>query len=329
MLAWMAKKLSPLVAAAASAPSLQPAHVHSPNPLDWDDLRHVLAVAEGGNLSLAAGLLGVNHTTVLRRIAALEARLGGELFVRKGHYVPTPLGDAALAAARAMSHEAERLDQQLALGLQPLVGLVSWAVHHSFLLDVAVPYAAEFLDAHPRVQLEVIEPTDAHAVRQADVLLGLGEAPRRYVVRPICAVAWRAYATTTLASTLRIVQAAEAPVTPWVDLANASDLTQPHAWLNKQISSGGERRVAVESLAAAAAAARAGLGVAVLPTGLVAALAKDNGLQPVSEAIAPLTSTLWLALAPRAQHVPRLASFVEFMASRMAADSRLSGPSVG
>lgn len=52
--------------------------------LDWSDLRYALAVGNTGGLAAAARQLGVNHTTVLRRLDALEARLGdvvGSVFV--------------------------------------------------------------------------------------------------------------------------------------------------------------------------------------------------------------------------------------------------------
>ena len=48
----------------------------------WDDLRFVLSVAEEGTLSGAARTLGVNHSTVLRRVAAFEAEKGVQLFER-------------------------------------------------------------------------------------------------------------------------------------------------------------------------------------------------------------------------------------------------------
>ena len=50
--------------------------------LNWDNLRYVLAVANAGSLASAARLLGVNHTTVLRRVSAFEKRLGQRLFER-------------------------------------------------------------------------------------------------------------------------------------------------------------------------------------------------------------------------------------------------------
>ena len=46
----------------------------------WDDVRYFLAVARGGSVRAAAGHLGVNHSTVLRRIAQLEERLGAHMF---------------------------------------------------------------------------------------------------------------------------------------------------------------------------------------------------------------------------------------------------------
>lgn len=48
--------------------------------IDWDDVRYFLAAARGGSLRAAAKRLGVNHATVLRRIAQLEDRLGAQMF---------------------------------------------------------------------------------------------------------------------------------------------------------------------------------------------------------------------------------------------------------
>ena len=48
--------------------------------IDWDDVRYFLAVARGGSVRAAAAQLGVNHSTVLRRIAQLEERLGAQMF---------------------------------------------------------------------------------------------------------------------------------------------------------------------------------------------------------------------------------------------------------
>jgi DNA-binding transcriptional LysR family regulator len=80
---------------------------------NWDDLRFVLAVAEGGSVSAAARALGVNHATVLRRVAAFEERHGLSLFEKgaRGYSIPPDRikvieaareVEAAMAAVRRM-----------------------------------------------------------------------------------------------------------------------------------------------------------------------------------------------------------------------------------
>ena len=62
-------------------------------PLDWETLRHALAVGNAGSIGGAARALGVNHTTVLRRLDALEQQLGTRLFERqRSGYQPTEAG---------------------------------------------------------------------------------------------------------------------------------------------------------------------------------------------------------------------------------------------
>src|SRR3546814_21162377 len=79
--------------------------------IDWDDVRYFLAVARGGSVRAAAGRLGVNHSTVLRRIAQLEDRLGAHMFERlPSGYRLTAAGEEVLELA----HQMEASSQQMA-----------------------------------------------------------------------------------------------------------------------------------------------------------------------------------------------------------------------
>jgi DNA-binding transcriptional LysR family regulator len=83
--------------------------------LEWDDLRFVLAVASAGSLAGAARALGVNHTTVLRRVIAFEKRLGLRLFERlPTGYVLTAGGEELIAAARRVEETITTLERKLA-----------------------------------------------------------------------------------------------------------------------------------------------------------------------------------------------------------------------
>jgi DNA-binding transcriptional LysR family regulator len=71
--------------------------------LQWDDLRIVLALGRAGTLAGAAKALGLDRSTVFRRIGAVEAGLGVALFERLGGaWHPTVAGDAAAAAAEPL-----------------------------------------------------------------------------------------------------------------------------------------------------------------------------------------------------------------------------------
>ena len=78
--------------------------------IDWDDVRYFLAVARGGSVRAAAEHLGVNHSTVLRRIAQLEERLGAQMFEKlPSGYRLTAAGEEVLELAHqmALAHAAD------------------------------------------------------------------------------------------------------------------------------------------------------------------------------------------------------------------------------
>ena len=79
----------------------------STGEMDWSDLRTVLAIVRGGGLSGAARDLGTKHSTVFRRLEAIETRLGVKEFERgRAGYRPSAHGDVIADAARAMEEAA-------------------------------------------------------------------------------------------------------------------------------------------------------------------------------------------------------------------------------
>src|SRR5262245_5517549 len=75
-----------------------------PSLLQWDDIRYFLAVAQAGSLNAAAKRLGVNQTTVGRRVKVLEARLGADLFDRRDNRLVLT-GDGSVAYEEALKME--------------------------------------------------------------------------------------------------------------------------------------------------------------------------------------------------------------------------------
>src|SRR5690242_21762714 len=82
--------------------------------IDWDDVRYFLAVARGGSVRSAAGSLGVNHSTVLRRIAQLEDRLGAKMFEKlPSGYRLTAAGEEVLELAIQMEASSHQLETRV------------------------------------------------------------------------------------------------------------------------------------------------------------------------------------------------------------------------
>ena len=83
-------------------------------PLEWSDIPFVLAVCEAGSLSAAARNLGVNHSTVFRRIEGVEARLGVRLFERLSQgYVMTPAGELFFEQAQGLRDGLNGIQREL------------------------------------------------------------------------------------------------------------------------------------------------------------------------------------------------------------------------
>ncbi len=82
--------------------------------LNWDDFRLLLAVARSGSASGAGRNLGINQSTVSRRISALEQRVEVRLFEPlPSGLALTAAGEEVLAAAERMEREVEQLDRQV------------------------------------------------------------------------------------------------------------------------------------------------------------------------------------------------------------------------
>ncbi|MBA4854334.1 LysR family transcriptional regulator [Nocardia farcinica] len=124
-----------------------------------DDLLVLLAVARTGRFTYAGDELGLNHTTVSRRITALEHALGGRVLSRgAGGWELTDLGREALGAAEAIE-AAVRSIAPNSRGERTLEGVVRMSATDGFSAYLAAPAVAEVRHRHPRIEVEIIATT--------------------------------------------------------------------------------------------------------------------------------------------------------------------------
>ena len=123
--------------------------------MNWDDLHLVLAVVREGTLSGAARRLSVTHSTVFRRLGAIEEQMGVRLFERfRDGYVPTPAGETAAEAAARLEDEVLTLERRLSgQDLRPS-GVVRIATTDT-LGTILMRHLPAMRAVHPDIQFEV------------------------------------------------------------------------------------------------------------------------------------------------------------------------------
>jgi DNA-binding transcriptional LysR family regulator len=168
--------------------------------VDWDDLRFFLAVARTGSLSAAARELRCTQTTVGRRLASLEARLGVRLLNRTSRgYVASPAGERIRGHVERIEAAALAVDRFVAGEDTRLEGRVTVACIESIANIVLAPCFARLHREYPAVVIELLPP-DRHlslAHREADISIHhVRPKQQEIVVRKLGSVAFGLYAST-------------------------------------------------------------------------------------------------------------------------------------
>lgn len=242
---------------------------------DWNDLRLLAAFAKAPKLTDAARLLGIDPTTLSRRLKAAEARAGAALVVRDGsgawHLTPEGQARATIAA---------RLATELA-DLQGTPGQATGVVRLStvpFLAETCLaPAAPRLVQAAPAVSLELLGQSARASFqrREVDIALRLSRPEEGGHAVRIVKLGDLAYAAAARPG---------AEDGPWIGyVAEMGHL--PHArWLE----AGGDVGLRVTDTSAALAAARAGFGPTLVPAPCV-----DARLRPL-DPTPKVTRPLWL-----------------------------------
>lgn len=153
--------------------------------MNWDDLRFFLALARSGTVSAAGRELGVRHTTVSRRIGALERRLETRLFDRRPDgFTMTPAGENLYQHALGMEEQAQAIDRRL-FGLDAqLSGELTLTASYDVFERLVIPRLGPFREAYPGIRLQLLSASGLAdlGARQADIALRLTPKPPDYLV---------------------------------------------------------------------------------------------------------------------------------------------------
>lgn len=285
---------------------------------DWDDLRLFLAVARSGTLSGAARTLGVNHSTVFRRIGAFEEALGVRLFERQPNgYLLTPAGEEMQAGALRVEEEIAGLSRKVTGQDLRLSGTVRVTTIDMLAFGLLPRHLAGFRKAYPGIEIELIvgNATLNLSRREADVALRVGnEPPESLVGRRAGRLMFAVYGSADYCSENTEPDLARHD---WIGF------DAEHAALVHRFSSflpDVKPAMRANSVAAAVAATKAGLGLGPLPCSIA-------DLEPDLVRVAPLpdnfTLDLWLLTHEDLRRTARIRAFLDFVADALMKEAPL------
>lgn len=166
--------------------------------MNWDDLKYFLAVARCGVVSTAAKSLGVNHTTVSRRISALEEKLGSRLFERGPNGFRLSLaGEEVVELAEKMEAQASKLDRHFQGRDKSLTGVIRITAPQTLLLTLFADIIGDFAKLYPdiRVECHAGDEVVSLARREADIAFRVTDTPQDSLIgRRIGAMGYAVFA---------------------------------------------------------------------------------------------------------------------------------------
>lgn len=288
--------------------------------LDWNDLRHFLAVARTGSTLAAGRALRVSQTTVARRVTALEDVLGLPLFERRqtGYFL-TPAGEALVERAQAVEEAATAFADAASAEGRDVSGTVRLTAQEIHAITVLPPILRDLRAAHPAIRIE-LDTADA----LLDLSAGAADIALRSVGRPeggglvgrrIATDDWAIYCSREYAATH------DAPRRrrdlrghPFIGGGGSAVWKIYRGWLE---DNGLADAVAMhhDSPTGLLSAVRSGIGLAVLPC-FVADAEPDlvRCLPPAPHK----ERGIWLLTHERLRHTPRVRVVLDFLADRLA-----------
>lgn len=285
--------------------------------IGWDDLKLILAICRTGSLSGAARMLGVTHSTVFRRINAIEKNLDVRLFDRHaGGYSMTEAGEAVQRAAERIDAQVDDLTRELLGRDLRLQGRLRVTSPEGIALRILAPKLSSFCSEHPGIQMDLVMTSDALRLsrREADIAVRVTRKPPDNLIgRRICSFRFAMYATRRYMRENRHLAPEDHQ---WVVTDDGFDQLPPAFWKKKDRS---EARIVFTSnnVIATVQAAKQHLGIAPLPCFLGDA---ESGLLRAFEPVDALTMDLWVLTHPDLRNTARVRVLMTYLIEALEAE---------
>lgn len=284
--------------------------------IEWTDLEVVLAICRTGSLSGAARLLAINHSTVFRKINAIEERLGVRLFER------LPTGYEMTDAGQAAMHYAERIEDEVCAFERDLLGRdtrlhgkIRIGLGEALAVLVMPPLLSEFQRLHPEVSIDLIVGLDSADLsrREVDIAVRVTRnPPPSSVGRHIGDFEFCVYCAEDY---LKGCGSRELKDHDWVLPHLLINWLVPLVWKTQE-EAYARCRFTSNAVMPCLEAARYGMGLAVIAAAFAEA---DERLVRVLGPVSDFTMQLWILMHPDLRRTARITALTRFLAEKLRA----------
>lgn len=291
---------------------------------NWNDLRLVLAIARAGRLGGGAAALGINHSTAFRRLNSIEERIGVRLFDRLpgGVYATTREGDRFAATAEQVETEVMALDREVLGSDARPTGLLRVTAPEPLACAILPAHLARFRQTFPGIVVELVPDDRVLSLSRREADIALRDSPREPDLfgRKLVDVAWAIYASPDRIEREGVLDEAAGIGRREVIAWGAESRIAAADWIRHHVP---EAHVAcrTSSILNQLAAARAGIGLALLPCYL--AEGQPGLVRAFAEPVRELTRELWIVTHADLRKTARVRAFFDMAGNGFAAQQAL------
>ncbi len=282
--------------------------------LEWNDLAVILAICRAESLSGAARTLGQNHSTVFRKINAIEGKTGVRFFERYPHgYFMTDAGELAMRYAERIENEFHALGREVLGQDMRLQGRVRVTCSEGIATHIVPGIAAAFCRINPEVSIDLVAGAESLDLTRGEAEVAIRATPKPPETsfgRKVCDFRFALYSSPRY---LERNGKTPLPERAWCLLDGTIAWLVPMIWKQREHA---ERRTAFKSRSTLAVlnAAAEGMGMTLLPCYLADA---DDRLVRVSDTIAHLDMELWILTHPDLRHTARVRALMAFLSESL------------
>jgi DNA-binding transcriptional LysR family regulator len=276
--------------------------------VNWDNLRYVLVVAEKGSIAAAARELGVNRTTVLRRINTFQDNLNCRIFERgDSGYILTPEAEKMIDAAREVENTLFNMQRQIAGRELRLEGELRVTTTDTLIVSVIGPHLASFHRKHPHIVVNVVMTNNILDLsrRDADVAVRPTKTPEGNLIgQRLADIHFGIYASPEYLSSNNAENLRDHS---WVGFETELQSTLPGLWLDANIPT---EKICLrgDSFIALKVASENAMGLSLLPNYL-----GDSSeiLEKLPIVVDELNTGLWLITHPDLNRSAKVHAFMD------------------